>query len=86
MINHYSGDSAEVIAERPSVNGQFTNLSNFGTLTFTQSLANGNGINTYNPSGIRHGVHMINSASTALADPSAIGSGGSFTDTQRSCN
>jgi hypothetical protein len=86
----YSGVSAEAIAERPTLDvGGLTNLSNFGTLTFTQSLANGNGINTYNPSGIRHGVHMTSNGSstgTPLADPSAIGSGGSFTDTQKSCN
>lgn len=90
MINDYSGDSAEAIAERPTMsNGQLANLSNFGTLSFTQSLANGNGINTYDPSGIRHGVHMTSDGSstgTDLADPSAIGSGGSFTDTQHSCN
>jgi hypothetical protein len=87
MINHYSGDSAEAIAERPTtVSGQPTNLSNFGTMTFTQSLANGNGINTYNPTGIRHGVHMVSDTGTDLADPSAIGSGGSFTDTQDSCS
>lgn len=89
MINNYSGDSAEAIAERPTLNGQPTNLSNFGTLTFTQSLANGNGINTYDPQGIRHGVHMTSDGSstgTDLADPSAIGSSGSFTDTQNSCN
>jgi hypothetical protein len=49
MINNYSDTSAEAIAERPTApNGQLTNLSNFGTMTFTQSLANGNGINTYN--------------------------------------
>ena len=56
-------------------------------MTFTQSLANGNGINTYNPSGIRHGVHMLSrTTGDDLADPSTIGSGGSFTDTQNSCN
>jgi hypothetical protein len=85
MINNYSGTSAEAIAERPNIGG-LTNLSNFGTLTFTQSLANGNGINTYNPQGVRHGIHMINNAGSPLADPSAIGSGGSFTDTQVSCS
>jgi len=62
-------------------------VSNFGTLTFTYSLANGNGINTYNPSGIRHGVHMVsNTTGDDLADPSAFGSGGSFTGTQKSCS
>jgi hypothetical protein len=77
----------EAIAERPKVSGQVASLSNFGTPTFTQSLANGNGINTYNPSGVRHGLHMVsNTTGTPLADPSAIGSGGSFTDTQNSCN
>jgi hypothetical protein len=90
MINHYSGDSAEAIAERPTTSsGALADLSNFGTLTFLQSLANGNGINTYNPQGVRHGVHMTSnglSTGTDLADPSAIGSGGSFTDTQHSCN
>jgi Peptidase A4 family len=86
-INNYDGRSAEAIAERPSVNGSLTNLSNFGTLTFSSSEANGSGINNYSPSGVRHGIHMENfNNGDDLADPSTIGSDGYFTVTQHHCN
>lgn len=81
----YSGDSAEAIAERPTINGSFANLSNFGTMTFSASQANGVGMNNYSPNGTRHGLHMIDTSGTDMADPSGIGSNGYFTDTQHSC-
>lgn len=86
-INNYDGRSAEAIAERPSVNGSLTNLSNFGTLTFSRSEANGSGLNNYSPNGVRHGIHMENfNNGDILADPSSIGSDGFFTVTQHHCN
>ncbi len=80
----YSGDSAEAIAERPTINKSYSNLSNFETLVFTQTEANDVYFNNYSPSGIRHGIHMTNGDD--LADPNTISSYGYFTDTQRNCN
>ena len=82
--NSYDGSSAEAIAERPTNNGVLQNLSNFGTLTFSETLANGNGFDTFDPNGHRHGVHMNNGDD--LADPSGIGTSGYFTVTQHNCN
>jgi hypothetical protein len=81
----YSGDSAEAIAERPTINGSLSDLSNFETLTFDATQANGIGFNEYSPTGTRHGIHMIDTSGNDMADPSAIGSNGYFTDTQHSC-
>jgi hypothetical protein len=86
FINDYSGHSAEAVAERPTVNGSSTNLSNFGILTFAETQANGNGFDTFNPDGVRHGVHMVKANGDDLADPSAIGGGGTFTVTQNNCD
>jgi hypothetical protein len=86
-INDYDGSSAEAIAERPAAaDGSHTNLSNFGTLTFSETQANGNGFNTFNPDGVRHGVHMVKANGDDLADPSAMGSNGTFTVTQKNCD
>lgn len=82
----YSGDSAEAIAERPTINGSFSNLSNFGTMTFSETQANGIGMDQYSASGTRHGIHMIDTSGNDMADPSGIGSAGYFTDTQHSCH
>jgi Peptidase A4 family len=81
----YSGDSAEAVAERPTINGSFSDLSNFGTLTFSETQANGVGFDQYSASGTRHGMHMIDTGGNDMADPSDIGSDGYFTDTQHSC-
>jgi hypothetical protein len=82
----YSGDSAEAIAERPKVGNSFTNLSNFGTLEFQSTQANGVGLDQYSGSGPRHGVHMVDSGGKDMADPSDITGGGSFGVSQKSCN
>lgn len=54
--SYYSGDSAEAIAERPKVNGSLTNLSNFGTITFQTTRANGIGIDNWSSTAGRHGA------------------------------
>jgi hypothetical protein len=76
--------SAEAITERPKINGSFSNLSNFKTMTFNKSQANGSGMNNFSS------LYQVNmtSGGTALAGPSAIGSspGGHFTDSQHHCS
>lgn len=87
--SHYtfSGDSAEVIAERPQLpDGSFSNLSNFETLQVAYSNANGVGIDHYSPTGTRHGIHMIDSSNREMATPGSILSGGEFTIRQDHCN
>ncbi|HXM57805.1 MAG TPA: G1 family glutamic endopeptidase [Candidatus Dormibacteraeota bacterium] len=84
--SRYDGSSAEAIAERPTVNGSFTNLSNFGTLTVSTSRANDKGFDTFSPNGSRHGVHMVDSSGGDMADPSTISSPGFFTVTQHHCS
>ena len=84
--SRYDGSSAEAIAERPTVNGSFTNLSNFGTLTVSTSRANEKGFDTFSPNGSRHGVHMVDSSGGDMADPSTISSPGAFTIAQHHCN
>ena len=83
----YSGDSAEAIAERPTMsNGHLAYLSNFGTLTFYYSQANGADFDTYPATSVRHGIHMEDVNFNDMADPSDIGSGGYFTVHQQSCD
>lgn len=89
---NYEPESAEVIIERPTVNGSYTNLSNFGTWNVAEAQANEQNFDTYPPTSgntltIRHGVHMSSRTDgNDLADPSNIGSGGSFTVSQHNCN
>jgi hypothetical protein len=85
----YYGNSADAIAERPTINNAPSNLSNFETLQFESSQADGFSFETYSGSegGQRKGVHMVNpSDGTELATPSSINNGGDFTVTQNSCN
>lgn len=77
------GDSAEAVAERPSIGGSLSNLSNFGTLTFAWAKANGIGFDRYSPSGQRYAVRMVDSSGNYMAVPSDIGSYGYFTDRSR---
>lgn len=81
--------TAEMIIERPGVDDQVTNLTNFGSLKVVASRANGVGFGAYPPHPakglIRHGEHMMN-GSTLLAVPGGISGDGAFTVTQKSCN
>lgn len=80
--SHYDGTTAESIAERPTVNGSYSNLSNFGTVPFNDASANGSVYPTYDD----FPIYMYN-GSTELAVPSGIGSiDGSFVVKQLSCN
>lgn len=84
-------NSAEVIVERPKIGNSFSNLSNFGTLTVSESQANGNNFDSYSPNnnslGWRHGIHMVsNTTGDDLADPSSISRPGTFTVKQNNCN
>ena len=82
--SYYSGDSAEAIAERPTINGVLANLSNFGTMSFIGANADGSTFDQFSSSA-RHAIDMYN-GSTLLALPSGMQSGGDFSDTQHSCN
>ncbi len=77
----YLGNSAESIVERPYENGEYTNLANFETMTFTSSLANGSGIGSYSPGGID-----MEQGSTILANPSGLSGGSHFSVTQDHCD
>jgi hypothetical protein len=78
----YQDSSAEVIAEATDVNGQIANLSDFGTVDFTGSDANGNALDSYSPTGI---VMQNQSSGDTTAQPGAI-SDGSFSDTWENAN
>jgi hypothetical protein len=73
----YQDSSAEVIAEATDVNGQIADLSDFGSVNFTGSDADGNALDSYAPTSIT--MQNQNSGDTT-AQPGAI-SDGSFTDT-----
>jgi hypothetical protein len=80
----FNNSSAEWIAEAPSSCG-FTctvlPLSNFGTMNFSSSTANGNTIASYGSS-VWEEITMVTSGGTVKAQPSALGSDGeSFSDT-----
>ena len=65
--------SAEVIAEAPSSSSGVLPLTNFGTMQFTASTANGSGLGTQSPDAI-----TMQSGSTVKARPGSITSGGAF--------
>jgi hypothetical protein len=69
----HQDSSAEVIAEATNVGGRTAKLSNFGTVTFTGSTANGATL----PSS---STEIVMSDGRTLAQPGAL-SGGSFSDT-----
>lgn len=71
----YQDSSAEVIAEATEVNGQIAKLSDFGSVSFTNSTADGNSLGSYSPTEI-----VMAGSRDTKAQPGSI-SGGSFTDT-----
>jgi Peptidase A4 family len=71
----FDDSSAEVIAEATSVNGRIAKLSNFGSVRFTGSKANG----TTLPAGSTE-IIMEGKRGNVLAQPGALSSG-AFTDT-----
>ena len=71
----YQDSSAEVIAEATEVNGSIAKLSNFGTVTFTNSTADGTSLGSYSPTEI-----VMAGTSDTKAQPGSI-SGGTFSDT-----
>jgi hypothetical protein len=80
----FSNSSAEWIAEAPSSCG-FTctvlPLANFGTMSFSNSTANGATIGSYGSS-VWEEITMTTSGGTVKAQPSALnGSGNGFSDT-----
>jgi hypothetical protein len=68
--------SVEVIAEAPSSSAGVLSLTNFGTVSFTNSLANGQPIGNYSPDQI----NMV-SGSTTKASTSSLSGGTSFSVT-----
>jgi peptidase A4-like protein len=73
----YQDSSAEVIAEATSVNGQIAQLSDFGSVRFTGSRANGSLLDYDAP----QSIDMRNQYSgDVMAEPGSL-SGGAFTDT-----
>jgi hypothetical protein len=78
----YDGRASDFIAERPSVNGSLTNLSNFGTVGL-QGWTNGTGISSFS----YDWVTMVDNSFNVMAEPNDSLSGGhDFTDTQYDCN
>ncbi len=65
--------SAEWIAEAPSSSGGVLPLADFGTVSFTNCLANGLSISS-NPN--PDAITMVTSGGTVKAQPSGLGSGG----------
>ena len=73
----YQDSSAEVIAEATDVNGQIADLSDFGTVDFTGSEADGNALDSYAPTSI---TMQNQSSGDTMAQPGSL-SDGSFADT-----
>ena len=69
--------SAEVIAEAPSSSGGVLPLADFGTVNFSNSMANGQAIGNFNPVEIV----MVTSTGTVKAQPSALSGGTAFSVT-----
>lgn len=87
---YYSGDTAEAVAERPGKpGGGYTNLSNFATMTFDNSFADGVSFDSFSANGLRNALRMTDTGDqfgTPMATPSDIGTNGYFTDTYKNCN
>ncbi len=69
--------SAEWIVERPTVNNQISRLSDFGSITFTDTYVNINHVTGTITSFPFSQVHMTNAQNTRLTSVSAISSDGS---------
>lgn len=79
----YGGTSAEAIVERP---GNLNNgLSNFGTWQVNQAEANGQYFYNWSPTGGRHGIWMVDSSGTVMAQPSSLDFWGDFDVYQDRC-
>ncbi|NUR27829.1 MAG: hypothetical protein HOV83_18625 [Catenulispora sp.] len=72
-LNNPALASAEVIAEAPSSSSGVLPLSNFGTVNFSNSSANGASLSSFSPDKI-----TMASGSTTKAVPGSISSGGNF--------
>lgn len=81
---NFSNSSAEWIAEAPSscsATCTVLPLANFGTMSFSNSTANGATIGSYGSS-VWEEITMVTSGGTVKAQPSALnGSGNGFSDT-----
>jgi Peptidase A4 family len=77
----YQDSSAEVIAEATEVNGQIAKLSNFGTVTFTNSTAGGTALGNLSP----NEIIMEGNSGDTKALPGSI-SGGTFADTWKAAS
>ena len=85
-IAAYDGKTAEAVAERPTINGNWSYLSNFGTLHFDETLVNGEPLNSQPGGSARHGIHMnAKVTGDTLAEPSDISGDGAFTVNQEHC-
>jgi hypothetical protein len=85
-LNDYSGQSAEVIMERPKNNNQLQYLSNFGIFHVLYSKANDNWIGGYSPSVSRTGLSMYAEVTgDLLAQESDIDANGGFSVQQENC-
>jgi hypothetical protein len=81
----YNGHTAEMIAERPLVGGNYTNLSNFRTLTVKSVLVNGKS-RLHRIGNYRHEKIVMHSSSRMLAEPDDLYNyGRSFQIFQRHC-
>lgn len=79
----YSGYTADFVVERPTVNGNPTSLSNFGTVVFTGAWANSQALSRFS----NEAVTMVDSGGNSMATPSAMGSGGdNLTVSQHKCD
>jgi hypothetical protein len=77
----YQDSSAEVIAEATEVNGSIAKLSNFGTVTFTNSTAGGAALGSLSP----NEIVMEGNSGDVKAQPGTI-SGGTFSDTWKAAS
>ena len=77
----YQDSSAEVIAEATEVNGSIAKLSNFGSVTFTNSTAGGTALGSLST----NEIVMEGTSGDVKAQPGAL-SGGTFSDTWKAAS